>query len=79
MPLSINHSVCIRSIPDYWITVEDFHLDAGGEGATITMWEPGTKFGEEYRRNHICLTIDEAQALLGALESLLNPETLLKP
>lgn len=78
MPLTINHSVCIRSIPDYWITVEDFHLDAGDEGITITVWEPGTKFGEEYRRNYICLTTDEAQALLGALDSFLNPATPLK-
>jgi hypothetical protein len=43
------------------------------------VWEPGAKFGEEYRRNYICLTTDEAQALVGALESLLNPETSPKP
>lgn len=63
MSLQTTRQVCIRHCPDFWWTVEDFHLDAGGEGITLSYWEL-QGVNREVRKAYLCLDL-EAAAVMG--------------
>lgn len=74
MPLSITHQIRIESAPGFWYTVENTDLDCGGEGITISYWESSTddRFGDGIRKLYLCLTMDHAEAILNAMQQLLD-------
>jgi hypothetical protein len=80
MPLSITHQIRIESTPGFWYTVENTHLDCGGEGVTISYWESSLddRFRDGTRKLYLCLTIDNAEAVLNAMQQLLDETGLLR-
>ena len=67
----ITNQVRIQSHTDYFYTVEDTHLDVGGEGCTISCWElPSGVNMSEKRVQHICINEDEALAVASAIYKL---------
>ncbi len=66
--IEITNQVRIQPHSDYWFTVEDTHLDAGGEGFTISYWE--NERGQEKRVSYICLPKEEAFAVADAIQKL---------
>ena len=67
----ITNQVRIQSHTDYFYTVEDTHLDVGGEGCTISCWElPSGVNMSEKRVQHICMNEDEALAVADAIYKL---------
>lgn len=69
MTIEITNQVCIQQHEDYWYTVEDTHLDAGGEGFTISYWEFDKEKGD-IRIQHICMNKEEALAIADAINKL---------
>lgn len=75
MPLQINKQICIKDCPDYWWSVEDFHLEAGGEGITLTFWELSGS-SHEVRKKYICLDLEAALAVADAIQELADPQSI---
>lgn len=75
MSLRITKQICIKDCPDYWVTVEDFHLEAGGEGITITWWE-SQGVDREIRKKYICLDLEQALVLADAVHQLADPQSV---
>ena len=71
MTIEIANQVRIQQYPDFWYTVEDTHLDVGGEGCTISYWEDSKEKGET-RIQHICMNKDEALAMATAIQKVFN-------
>jgi len=75
MSLQTTKQICIKNCSDYWWTVEDFHLEAGGEGITLTLWE-SQKVDTEVRKTYICLDLEAAMALADAIRELADPQAI---
>lgn len=75
MSLQVTNQICIKDCPDYWLTVEDFHLEAGGEGITITHWE-AQNADCEVRKRYICLELETALVLSDAIRRLADPHAI---
>jgi hypothetical protein len=69
MTIEITNQVRIQQHEDYWYTVEDTHLDVGGEGFTISYWEFDKEKGDK-RIQHICMNKEEALAIADAINKL---------
>lgn len=69
MSIEITNQVRIQDYEDYWYTVEDTHLDVGGEGFTISYWEFDKEKGDK-RIQHICMNKEEALAIADAINKL---------
>ena len=69
MSIEITNQVRIQQHEDYWYTVEDTHLDVGGEGFTISYWE-FDKAKCDKRIQHICMNKEEALAISDAINKL---------
>ncbi len=69
MTIEITNQVRIQDYEDYWYTVEDTHLDVGGEGFTISYWEFDKEKGDK-RIQHICMNKEEALAIASAIYKL---------
>jgi len=69
MSIEITNQVRIQQHEDYWYTVEDTHLDVGGEGFTISYWEFDKAKGDK-RIQHICMNKEEALAISDAINKL---------
>ena len=64
----ITNLVRIQPEPEYWYTVEDYHLDVGCDGLTISYWE--TRDGREQRIDHMCMNKESAIAVGDAIHRL---------
>ena len=68
----ISNQVRIQTDPHYWYTVEDFYLDVGCPGLTISLWE--IKEGKEKRCDHICIEEESVLAIADAIYKLFKKE-----
>ena len=69
MTIEITNQVRIQEHEDYWYTVEDTHLNVGGEGFTISYWEDNADKGDR-RVVHVCMNKEEALAIADAINKL---------
>lgn len=76
MPLQITRQICVKDNSDYWWTVEDFHLDAGGEGVTLSYWEATTIPGQEIRKKYICFEPEVAATIAEFIHQLADPQMI---
>jgi hypothetical protein len=69
MTIQITQRIRIQPHPyDYWYTAEDYHLDVGCDGFTLSVWSRPDKVSrDEHRDNHICMTEEEALAVADAI------------
>jgi hypothetical protein len=76
MKLDITQQIRIRSSSTYWHTVEDFHLDAGVDGFTLSAWSSSTgSITQEKRDKYICMNKEEALAVADAIYKLFSDKT----
>ena len=68
----ITNQVRIQPDSEYWFTVEDFNLEVGCEGLTISYWE--IRDGEEKRKEYICVETDAALSVADAIYKLFKKE-----
>ena len=68
----ITHQIRIQPETDFWFTVEDFYLDLGCEGLTISYWE--YKDGKESRVKSISIDGDLALTVADAIYKLFKKE-----
>ena len=66
------HQVRIKTHPDYWFTVEDFYLDIGCDGLTISYWD--FKDGKESRGKYISVDKSVALPIADAIYELFKKE-----
>jgi hypothetical protein len=70
----ISNLVRIQPDPEYWYTVEDYYLDLGCDGLTISYWgsetEKGTQYKKEKRYDHVCIEKESALAIADAIYKL---------
>ena len=74
MSIEITTQRRLQNHREYWHTVEDTHLDVGGEGITISYWETETKGNGEKRIEHISLNKDTAIAIARAILKLTDAQ-----
>lgn len=68
MTLEISQQIRIQPRRDYWYTAEDYHLDAGCDGFTLSVWSRSYEGSRnEQRDNYICMSQDEALAVADAI------------
>lgn len=68
----ISTQIRIQSDPEYWFTVEDFHLGAGCDGLTISSW--GANEVKEKRLEHVSIDEELALAIADAIYKLFKKE-----
>lgn len=73
MTVEITNQVRIQEHPELWYTVEDIHLDVGGEACTISYWEFMKDTGDK-RVNYICMNSEEALAIADAIYKLFKKD-----
>ena len=62
----------IQPDPKYWYTVEDFHMDVGCDGLTISVWD--IVDNKEQRSGHVCIEKDAALSVADAIYKLFKKE-----
>jgi hypothetical protein len=76
MKLDITQQIRIRSSSTYWHTVEDFHLEAGVDGFTLSAWSSSTgSITQDKRDKYICMNKEEALAVADAIYKLFSDKT----
>ena len=71
--IEITNQVRIQNSPDNWFTVEDWHLDVGCDGLTVSSWSTD-KDNKEVRVSHVCIDADMALAVADAIYKLFKKE-----
>jgi hypothetical protein len=67
----ITNAVRIQNDEHYWYTVEDWHLDVGGNNAcTISYWERSEN--QDKRVEYMCFNEKEALKIADAIYKLLK-------
>ena len=74
MSIEVTTQIRLQEHQEYWYTVEDTHLDVGGQGITISYWETVTKGDGEKRVQHISLGEDEAIAIARTILKLTDAQ-----
>jgi hypothetical protein len=76
MKLDITQQIRIRSSSIYWFTAEDYHLEAGVDGFTLSSWSISTgSITQEKRDKYICMNKEEALAVADAIYKLFSDKT----
>jgi hypothetical protein len=75
MTLEISQQIRIQPDPDYWYTAEDYPLDVGCDGFTLSVWSSRSEASrKEQRDNHICMSKEEALAVADAIYKLFKKQ-----
>ena len=74
----ISNLVRIQPDSNYWYTVEDYYLDLGCDGLTISSWgietEKENQQKKEKRYDHVCIEKESALAIADAIYKLFKKE-----